>query len=117
MFRWILFIGCCLPVWAFGQTTHTIPVSIDATPCVVQDLPTTQALVLYPNPTAEKLQFSDPADVSQVQVLSITGHKLQTHYQAAAGEVDVATLPPGIYLIRYYSRASHRFFTYKFSKQ
>ena len=57
------------------------------------------ALVLYPNPAHDQLVVPAPAGTS-VQVLDLTGRVLLTISLPPSGEVRVAELPAGTYLMR-----------------
>ncbi len=75
-------------------------------------LATTTAAVLYPNPARDRLVVPAPAG-TQVRVLDLTGRVLQTVALPPSGEVSVASLPAGTYLLHLSEGAQ----TLRFSKE
>jgi hypothetical protein len=75
-------------------------------------LATTTAAVLYPNPTRDQLVVPAPAG-AQVRVLDLMGRVLQTATLPPSGEVSVASLPAGTYLLQLNEGAQ----TLRFSKE
>ncbi|TDN37107.1 T9SS type A sorting domain-containing protein [Hymenobacter sp. UV11] len=72
-----------------GRTTYS--------PLVV--LTATSSAVLYPNPARDRLVVPAPAG-TQVRVLDLAGRVLQTVALPLSGEVSVASLPAGTYLLQ-----------------
>jgi len=72
-----------------GRTTFS--------PVVV--LAATSTAVLYPNPARDRLVVPAPAG-TQVRVLDLMGRVLQTVALPPSGEVSVASLPAGTYLLQ-----------------
>ena len=70
---------------------------ITYSPVVV--LTATSTLVLYPNPARDRLVVPAAAG-TQVRVLDLTGRMLQTVVLPPSGEVNVASLPAGSYLLK-----------------
>ncbi|AMR26744.1 hypothetical protein A0257_06220 [Hymenobacter psoromatis] len=85
-----------------GHTTFSPAVALAGT--------TTAAL--YPNPARDRLVVPAPAG-TQVRVLDLTGRVLQTGFLPPSGEVSVASLPAGTYLLRLSEGAQ----TLRFSKE
>lgn len=75
-------------------------------------LAATSVTILYPNPTHDRLVVPAPAG-THVRVLDLTGRLLQTIALPPSGEVSVANLPAGSYLLQVGEEA-HRL---RFSKE
>lgn len=61
----------------------------------------------YPNPTKGEIYLNDATDV---QVFSALGRKLTQIYHTADGRIDLTTLPPGAYILKWLTlhRRQHR---------
>ena len=59
-------------------------------------------LALYPNPVADRLQVSGPAQAGQLVLRDLTGREL-ARFELLPGpnEVNVAGLRPGLYLVEW----------------
>lgn len=59
-------------------------------------------LALYPNPVADRLQVSGPAQAGRLTFYDVRGNKV-TGFELVAGpnDVDVSTLRPGLYLVEW----------------
>ncbi len=56
---------------------------------------------IFPNPTESKITISSTEKINQVTITNLLSQTIFSHeYNAEKIQVDVATLPPGIYLIR-----------------
>ncbi|MCK9255898.1 MAG: T9SS type A sorting domain-containing protein, partial [Bacteroidales bacterium] len=54
-------------------------------------------IILYPNPTSDKINVQTDLDIAEVYLLDLQGKQLQT---SNSKEVDLSKLSSGIYLIK-----------------
>ena len=63
-----------------------------------------QNIRIYPNPATDKLYIAHPDQVNGLEVLTVTGNKvLSKILNESETELDISTLPPGIYLLKLFN--------------
>ncbi len=92
-------------------TTSTCFQSTDGTTITAVDCSTftgissvkDKSLTIYPNPVADKLNFSSSSTIDRVTIYSITGKNIIDVTETAnKGVVDVKSLKPGVYFVSVY---------------
>lgn len=61
--------------------------------------PSAAAPVIYPNPARQRVYFRSASPVNRVEVYDITGVQV-IHEQSVGNQISIASLRPGIYLLR-----------------
>ena len=62
---------------------------------------TVSNVTLYPNPTSLSLSVTSPDKINQITITNLIGQTLfSNNYNTEQVQIDVANLPPGMYLIR-----------------
>ncbi|RYG53658.1 MAG: T9SS type A sorting domain-containing protein, partial [Chitinophagaceae bacterium] len=98
---------------AFSNTAsiyfdYNFPIITDPASTLIQELGVAEnnpdrQLVVYPNPANDRIFLSDFANLSSVEVYSITGQLLLTVTHPTASGVDVSGFKSGHYLLKTYS--------------
>lgn len=71
---------------------------------------------IFPNPTSGLLKFdiSDFAEISEIQIVDVTGKIILTHSNLNINSIDVSNLQSGVYFARF--KTNKQFITKKFIK-
>jgi len=72
-----------------------------------QELPD-NAIRIFPNPVADRLTVTSNNIIEKIEIFDIRGMRVKriTDVKNSAAEINTATLPPGVYLIRFRTEAS-----------
>jgi hypothetical protein len=66
-----------------------------------------QSLIVYPNPTRNRLQFKTETTINQVEIIDLTGRiLLKATISNNEGQIDISKLNSGIYLAVFYTNTS-----------
>ncbi|MCG8579148.1 MAG: T9SS type A sorting domain-containing protein [Bacteroidales bacterium] len=79
--------------WKIGD----VKAMVDPLATAIGDEPKFEAPLFYPNPAHDYLVLS--SEVEQIEFYNLGGQKVNVNYNGG-GQVNVATLSPGVYLIR-----------------
>ena len=67
----------------------------------VSEINNTQRIAIYPNPATTSLTITSGENIKTLTITNLLGQPIYSHgYNTDKAEVDVSTLPTGIYLIR-----------------
>ncbi len=85
--------------------TESVEITISAT----SDPDAASAIFVYPNPADDQISVTVPDGYQCVDMLSPDGRIISDCIMDDAGHIDVSTLSPGIYFIRFNSERGYRY--------
>ena len=71
---------------------------------------------IYPNPASENIFFESNFPVNKIEVYSVLGQKVQTLNSTNLKEINISSLPKGVYFLRVYN-TNEKIIVRKFIKQ
>jgi hypothetical protein len=86
---------------AFAGSTFPQAKLVNKTATSVASL-STEKIEIYPNPVLDEMSISSTSSVKQIDIYSIDGKLIKSvEFNKGFGKIDVSSLHPGIYLIRF----------------
>jgi hypothetical protein len=81
---------------------------------IVPDVPSYQNILVYPNPTSEKIYFDNNLTANRISIYSIHGSLMLS--DVMKHELDISMLPGGVYFLEIVDNKVGKTFRSKFIK-
>jgi hypothetical protein len=89
----------CMISSGFGQT-EDYTLNVTSNPNGIESL-TAAAIQFFPNPATDVLNINSPSIVNSISITNVLGQEvLQTNTHASFNQLNVASLPAGVYLVK-----------------